>query len=156
VQQLAEVLRLDHVFIAEHINDELQTLAFYSRGQWRPQVSYPPHNPPCSIILADGSYCSSQVCQQFPGNPHLQRMKADGYVGVVLTNGAGTPLGTLCGITETIITLASQLGLNAIAEGIETKAQLDRLNALGCTLGQGYLFAAPLAPAAAEALVAQL
>jgi EAL domain-containing protein (putative c-di-GMP-specific phosphodiesterase class I) len=31
-----------------------------------------------------------------------------------------------------------------VAEGIETKAQLDMLREIGCDLGQGYYFAAPM------------
>ncbi len=40
-----------------------------------------------------------------------------------------------------------------MAEGIETTAQIDRLRELGCTLGQGYYFAQPDAPATIEALL---
>ncbi|NEQ44785.1 MAG: EAL domain-containing protein [Leptolyngbya sp. SIOISBB] len=47
-------------------------------------------------------------------------------------------------VVSTILTLSQQLGLTAIAEGIETSQQLHRLHALGCQLGQGYLFAKPL------------
>jgi diguanylate cyclase (GGDEF)-like protein/PAS domain S-box-containing protein len=48
-------------------------------------------------------------------------------------------------VVSTIVTLSQQLGLTAIAEGIETFQQLQRLQALGCQLGQGYLFAKPMA-----------
>ena len=41
-----------------------------------------------------------------------------------------------------------------MAEGIETKEQLDRLLELDCELGQGFLFARPLERKAIEALVA--
>ncbi|PSR17987.1 GGDEF domain-containing response regulator [filamentous cyanobacterium CCP3] len=47
-------------------------------------------------------------------------------------------------IVNTIISLSSQLELTAVAEGIETRQQLDHLRQLGCTLGQGYLFYPPL------------
>ena len=43
--------------------------------------------------------------------------------------------------------MAAALGINVVAEGIETVAQLNVLQDLGCPLGQGYLFARP-APAA--------
>jgi diguanylate cyclase (GGDEF)-like protein len=49
-------------------------------------------------------------------------------------------------IVDTIVTLANRLGKRVIAEGIETTEQLDHLIDLGCWLGQGFLFAAPLAP----------
>jgi PAS domain S-box-containing protein/diguanylate cyclase (GGDEF)-like protein len=44
----------------------------------------------------------------------------------------------------TTVKLAHGLGMEAIAEGIETEQQLDYLNSLGCEYGQGYLFAKPL------------
>lgn len=47
-------------------------------------------------------------------------------------------------VVETIITLAQQLGLTVIAEGIETQGQLAWLQHLDCEFGQGYLFAKPL------------
>jgi EAL domain-containing protein (putative c-di-GMP-specific phosphodiesterase class I) len=52
-----------------------------------------------------------------------------------------------------ILTLAQTLGLETIAEGIETAEQLATLRELGCQLGQGYLFARPLGPAAVDALL---
>jgi diguanylate cyclase (GGDEF)-like protein len=48
-------------------------------------------------------------------------------------------------IVEAIIVLSARLGLGAVAEGIETSEQLEVLRDLGCPLGQGYLFSAPLA-----------
>jgi PAS domain S-box-containing protein len=53
-------------------------------------------------------------------------------------------------IVNAIITLAHTLGMEVIAEGIETPAQLEMLNSLNCGLGQGYLFSRPLNAAAAE------
>ncbi|MFP4652154.1 MAG: putative bifunctional diguanylate cyclase/phosphodiesterase [Phormidium sp.] len=56
-------------------------------------------------------------------------------------------------IIRTILDLAHTLALDAIAEGIETPAQLAQLRQLGCDIGQGYWFAKPLpAPAAAQLL----
>ena len=40
--------------------------------------------------------------------------------------------------------LGDELGLRTVAEGIEYDEQLAALQHLGCTLGQGYLFAAPM------------
>ncbi len=47
-------------------------------------------------------------------------------------------------IASTIITLARSLGLNVIAEGVETEAQRQRLAELGCDAYQGYLFGRPV------------
>ncbi len=54
-------------------------------------------------------------------------------------------------LVRTIIALAQNLGMGVIAEGIESSIQRDRLVELGCPLGQGFFFAEPLAPEAAEA-----
>jgi diguanylate cyclase (GGDEF)-like protein len=56
-------------------------------------------------------------------------------------------------IVETIITLSSQLGLEVVAEGIETLQQLEQLQDLDCKLGQGYFLSKPLPPQTAEALL---
>jgi EAL domain-containing protein (putative c-di-GMP-specific phosphodiesterase class I) len=47
-------------------------------------------------------------------------------------------------IARMILQLADQLGLQTIAEGIETQVQRDRLSSMGCRDGQGYLFSRPL------------
>ena len=46
-------------------------------------------------------------------------------------------------IAGTIMTLASSLGLEAIAEGVENKEQMEFLQGLGCHMFQGYLFSQP-------------
>ena len=56
-------------------------------------------------------------------------------------------------IVRTIIVLARTLGMNVVAEGIETRDQLSQLTALGCDYGQGYLFAKPAGPEAIERLL---
>jgi|GEM_PF-260916 len=47
-------------------------------------------------------------------------------------------------ITQTIIAMGHNLRLKVIAEGVETREQLEFLRALGCDYGQGYLFSPPL------------
>ncbi|GAA1613460.1 putative bifunctional diguanylate cyclase/phosphodiesterase [Actinoplanes couchii] len=50
-------------------------------------------------------------------------------------------------IPEAVIQLAHALDIEAVAEGIETREQADRLAALGYDLAQGFLFARPMPPA---------
>ncbi len=57
-------------------------------------------------------------------------------------------------IVKVIILLAHNLGLEAIAEGVETQSQLNQLKTLGCDFGQGYLLARPAAAAKIEHLMA--
>jgi diguanylate cyclase (GGDEF)-like protein/PAS domain S-box-containing protein len=47
-------------------------------------------------------------------------------------------------ITQSIVTLSHTLGMDVIAEGIETDEQLAYLQRLRCDYGQGYLFAKPV------------
>jgi EAL domain-containing protein (putative c-di-GMP-specific phosphodiesterase class I) len=48
-------------------------------------------------------------------------------------------------LTSAVVGLATSLGKRTLAEGIEEPAQLAHLRSLGCELGQGYLFARPMA-----------
>jgi EAL domain-containing protein (putative c-di-GMP-specific phosphodiesterase class I) len=56
-------------------------------------------------------------------------------------------------IVRAIVNLAHNLGLDVIAEGVETPHQLAQLKQLGCEYGQGFLFARPLEAAAARGLI---
>ena len=56
-------------------------------------------------------------------------------------------------IVHTIITMGQTLGLEVIAEGVETEAQLEILRQYGCLAYQGYLFARPLPLAEFEQFV---
>lgn len=47
-------------------------------------------------------------------------------------------------ITKAIISLGLKLGLKIIAEGVESKEQLEYLKDIGCEEIQGYLFSKPL------------
>ena len=60
--------------------------------------------------------------------------------------------GTRC-IVETIVTLARNLGLQTVAEGVENEEQLRLLRAAGCDLIQGYLFSKPLSAVDASRLL---
>lgn len=56
----------------------------------------------------------------------------------------GTQLNGDVVIVQTIIAMSEALGLNVIAEGVETKEQLDFLEQHGCHSFQGYLFSKPI------------
>jgi EAL domain-containing protein (putative c-di-GMP-specific phosphodiesterase class I) len=56
-------------------------------------------------------------------------------------------------IVRTIIELARVLGLDVVAEGIETAEQYRLLRQLGCRFGQGYLFARPMTAEAVTELL---
>ena len=48
------------------------------------------------------------------------------------------------GLCETIVELGQRFGLKTVAEGIETTHESHKLQAIGCQIGQGYLFAKPM------------
>src|SRR5688572_28283718 len=56
-------------------------------------------------------------------------------------------------IVRSVIRLAAAIGIYVVAEGVETSDQLDRLDAMGCPLVQGYYIARPQPAAATEALI---
>jgi diguanylate cyclase (GGDEF)-like protein len=59
-------------------------------------------------------------------------------------------------IVEVVLMLARALGLDVVAEGVETEAELDLLREMGSDLVQGYYYYRPLTPDdAARALAAQ-
>jgi EAL domain-containing protein (putative c-di-GMP-specific phosphodiesterase class I) len=48
-------------------------------------------------------------------------------------------------VAATIVAMAHTLGLEVVAEGVETRAQLEFVRSLGCELMQRYLFSPPVA-----------
>jgi EAL domain-containing protein (putative c-di-GMP-specific phosphodiesterase class I) len=58
-------------------------------------------------------------------------------------------------IVRTITTLAQNLGMQVIAEGVETEEQYQQLKMLGCEYGQGYLFSRPVDNDGVARLLAQ-
>ncbi|MBX3290466.1 MAG: bifunctional diguanylate cyclase/phosphodiesterase [Acidobacteria bacterium] len=74
---------------------------------------------------------------------HLHRLPFDTLkIDRSFVNNVGE-YGENSGILQTIISLAKNLQMTVVAEGIETEAQLNVLRNLGCEMGQGYLMAKP-------------
>ncbi len=84
---------------------------------------------------------------------HLQRLPVNGLkIARPFVKGLADPEAD-SRLVHGIIELAHSLGLNLVAEGIELPEQQDALLALGCRLGQGFLFARPLELPALRALL---
>jgi PAS domain S-box-containing protein len=56
-------------------------------------------------------------------------------------------------IVESVVKLGAELDIRVVAEGIETEAERAIVRALGCSVGQGYLFAAPVVESQFEQLL---
>jgi EAL domain-containing protein (putative c-di-GMP-specific phosphodiesterase class I) len=81
-------------------------------------------------------YSSLSYLHRFP----LSGLKIDrSFVSALLQGQQGGS----AAIIRAICLMADSLGLQVIAEGVETIEQREQLSLLGLTLGQGYLFAVP-------------
>jgi EAL domain-containing protein (putative c-di-GMP-specific phosphodiesterase class I) len=61
---------------------------------------------------------------------------------------------TLAMLTETIVRVGRDLGIEVVAEGIERPEQLELLRGMGCGRGQGFLVARPMAAGRIESFAA--
>ena len=83
-------------------------------------------------------YSSLSYLKRFP----INALKIDkAFIDGVARGGSDAAL------ARAIVTLAGMLGLSTVAEGVEYPKQRDQLVTLGCSHGQGYLFARPLGAA---------
>ncbi len=89
-------------------------------------------------------YSSLAYLKQFP----LHQLKIDKsfIAGIIVSSDDAA-------IVSAMIAMAKNLGLRVIAEGVESKAQLEFLRAAGCDAYQGYYFSVPLPPNAFADLV---
>jgi len=82
---------------------------------------------------------------------HFQALKIDrSFVSDVVTSSDDAAIAT------TIMFMAKCLDMEAIAEGVESEAQMDFLSSIDCRLMQGYYFARPLSAEAVSAFIRQL
>jgi EAL domain-containing protein (putative c-di-GMP-specific phosphodiesterase class I) len=58
-------------------------------------------------------------------------------------------------LIRAIVSMTRELGMETIAEGIETGEQLDQLKSLLCDYGQGFLLSRPLDKGSAEEILAK-
>jgi EAL domain-containing protein (putative c-di-GMP-specific phosphodiesterase class I) len=90
-------------------------------------------------------YSSLSYLQRFP----FERLKIDrSFINIMDKDEKSGA------IVKTILMLGENLGIEVVAEGIETVSQLEKLRSLGCTIGQGFLFSRPIDREAAEDFLA--
>ncbi|NUN63587.1 EAL domain-containing protein [Pseudanabaena biceps] len=90
-------------------------------------------------------YSSLSYLHRFP----INILKIDRAFVVQMTEG-----GENIEIVRTITMLAHALNMSVVAEGVETRQQVEILRQLGCEFGQGYLFSRPLPANDAEQAIA--
>jgi EAL domain-containing protein (putative c-di-GMP-specific phosphodiesterase class I) len=90
-------------------------------------------------------YSSLSYLRQFP----VDILKIDRSFVNTITDRTRLPA-----IVRGLLDLGRTLGLETVAEGVEDEAQRDGLRSEHCDFAQGYLFAKPLEPVAAEQLLA--
>ena len=89
----------------------------------------------CSIDDFGTGYCGLSHLTRFP----LDRLKIDkSFVDQITTTEADAA------VVAAIIAMGHSLGLEVVAEGVETEEQLEHLRAFGCDQVQGYIFSHPL------------
>jgi diguanylate cyclase (GGDEF)-like protein len=89
-------------------------------------------------------YSSLSYLQRFP----VSTLKIDRSFVSRMTESDGT-----AEIVRTVAKLAQTLGMDVVAEGVETEGQRAQLSAFECEFGQGYYFSRPMDGDAAEALL---
>jgi diguanylate cyclase (GGDEF)-like protein len=89
-------------------------------------------------------YSSLSYLQRFP----VSTLKIDRSFVSRMTESDGT-----AEIVRTIAKLAQNLGMDVVAEGVETEGQRAQLSAFECEFGQGYYFSKPMDGDAAEAFL---
>ena len=91
-------------------------------------------------------YSALAYLQQFP----IDAIKIDkSFISEMQKNRKGL------GLVRAIVSMARELGMDTIAEGIETSEQLSELKGLLCGYGQGFLLSVPLDSESAEAVLAK-
>jgi Amt family ammonium transporter len=104
----------------------------------------------CNVRLAVGNFGSS-----FAPLSHLVRMPIDVVKLAPELTAAAVLAGRQQAVLESLIHLGHTLGMQVVAQGIETAAQLDALCRMSCELGQGPLLSYALEPDRATKLIEQ-
>jgi diguanylate cyclase (GGDEF)-like protein/PAS domain S-box-containing protein len=102
----------------------------------------------CNVRIAVGNFGSS-----FAPLSHLVRMPIDVVKLAPQLTIAAVNVGRQQAVLESLIHLGHTLGMQVVAQEIETAAQLDALCRMGCELGQGPLLSYALDPARATELI---
>jgi len=136
---LAQCLGMDFVCIDTLEGDGLtaRTMAVWADGRFEDNLAYALKDTPCGAAVGKTVCCfPAAVCQLFPGDPVLQQLRAESYVGVTLWNRAGTPIGLIAVIsryplvnrrqTESLMQLVAERASAELERLIADEALLER------------------------------
>jgi diguanylate cyclase (GGDEF)-like protein len=133
IDQILAETQLDGRYLRLELTESM--LVDDAEGMIQTLTSIRARNIQLSIDDFGTGYSSLSYLPRFP----LDRLKIDRtFVERMTTDRENLE------IVRAIITLAHGIGIEVVAEGIETSQQVERLTLLGCEFGQGYLFSRPL------------
>ncbi len=124
----------------------MSTATQHRAGLYRPSAST------CSVRLAVDDYGTGYASLAYLSTLPVHDLKLDKSF-VIAMGGDGQDAERARSIVASTVTLSNALGLDLIAEGVETAEILTQLRELGCTAAQGYHISRPLT---ATALIAWL
>ena len=145
VDQIREILEETHVE-ARHLKLEITETTVMENAELAAQLFKRLKALGVQLSIDDfgTGYSSLGYLHRFP----LDTLKIDrsfvGRIGEAAEN---------IEIVRTIVSLADNMGMDVVAEGIETLGQLAQLRKLNCQYGQGYLFARPADATAIDAWI---
>lgn len=133
VQQLAATLDARFSLVTKLVGGSrtrLRTLAVWHGAGPGRNFEYDTRGTPCEVVLAQGSACYlTGVCALFPDDQDLVKMEAEGYLGHVLRDAQGVPIGHRCVVTRTPLRIGDQ-GLSIMAVfAARAAAELERKQA---------------------------
>jgi EAL domain-containing protein (putative c-di-GMP-specific phosphodiesterase class I) len=146
IASVVEAALIRHNLKGERLNLELTESAIVSDPDRIAGMMHALQSLGCSIAMDDfgTGYSNLAYLQKLP----IDILKIDrSFVSGMLTDR------DKIAIVRAVLSLAQALGMRTTAEGIENNELAQTLAALGCTYGQGYLYARPLEAADALSMI---
>ena len=129
---LAQSLQMDYICIDRLDGDRLNatTLAVWNDGHFEDNVTYALSDTPCGDVVGQRVCCfPASVCQFFPNDAALQKLRAESYVGVTLWSHSGQPIGLIAAISQRELTNRNHAELTLARVAVRAAAELERLDA---------------------------
>jgi diguanylate cyclase (GGDEF)-like protein len=147
-ENVAEVLEATG-FPADRLNLEITETALMQNLQSASSILIELNSMGVTFSLDDfgTGYSSLYYLKTLP----VQSLKIDKrFISLIESQSADGDI-----FVKTILSMADNLGLNTVAEGVETRKQLDILTKLGCQRAQGYLFSPAVSAGEFERLLSK-